>query len=225
MLFSIGRVAAQRMTSRSVGTSSRRVVVARLAAGVACQHPSRFVFVRSIGTAKKTTAAAAKPKKAAAEKKVAEKPTKKAAVKAKPKKKVVVAKKPVVKKVPKVDSPSKIRLRAVAERRELKAKALFNTPKPLPVTPWVLYVTEQSKGVSRMLAETGEVMSRLSTEFKALPESERQVSQRWQTLACRSFANQRSSVSRKPPHRTKSPTVLLTSLGSRATTRPRLKMP
>jgi hypothetical protein len=168
MLSSVGRVAVQRLASRSAATSSQWLVASRPAISVACRQPTISVTARSYASAtetkkaplKKSTSTAKKPaaKKAAPKKKVAKKPA------AKPKK---VGRKP--------DSATTIKLKERAERKDLKEKALLNGPETKPATAWQLYVTESAKGKSRSAQETADAMKDIAVAYKSLPSAERQV--------------------------------------------------
>ena len=98
------------------------------------------------------------------------KPAKKPAPK---KKKKAVVKKKAAPKKRRVVSPA---AKALIERRELRAKALFDEPAQLPATPWLVYVSENTKGTK--VGSSDQFASRikqLSSSFKSLSTFESQV--------------------------------------------------
>lgn len=115
--------------------------------------------------AKATTNSKAKPKA---------KPKAKAKAKAKAPKKTAAKKKPGPRKQPL--SPEK---KALMEKRELKKTALLHgEPKKETVTVWTTYVAERIKNekIAGPGKDFGELMKRLSAEFKSIPASETAVS-------------------------------------------------
>lgn len=154
-----------------------RVALVRRSFLVAPSYKSR-VAVRGFATAtasKTTGRTAAKP---ATKTKAAPKPKAKATTtKAKktPAKKKAAAKpkKPVVKKKREM-SPEK---KEAALKRELKKVALmFQEPKQLPATKWLLYVSDSLKGKPSVgISETKTKLPMISAEFKALSPAELEV--------------------------------------------------
>ncbi len=115
-------------------------------------------------TAATWTPAAAGTKKPATKKKTAVK--KKPAAKKKAKK--VVAKKKAPRKVKTPEEKKKLEIRA------LKKTALFSEPAKLADRPWIVFVTENTKG-TKPEGGLSKVMPELSQAFKALSPFEQQV--------------------------------------------------
>ncbi|KAK8042268.1 hypothetical protein PG993_006791 [Apiospora rasikravindrae] len=194
----IGRMAALRLASSAAATSSSRVVIAKqLGARVSCPPQSslpllRAGFVRAYATPgrpKKTdtgssTQSAGRPKKtaAAAPKAAAKKATttKKAATakKATKPKKAASPHKPKKKELTELQKEKKEKAKVLAEKAELKQKALFTEPKALPSNPWQLYVTRQSAGVTVGQDTMADRMAKLSEGFKAISLAEKEELQR-----------------------------------------------
>ncbi|KAI1143421.1 hypothetical protein F5Y05DRAFT_408866 [Hypoxylon sp. FL0543] len=185
MLSAIGRAATRRLISAPASTSSYRIAVSRLAANPLA---SSRIFVRTVTRATKkdatTTKSAAKP---AATKGRAKQTTKAKASQSKAK---TAKSKPKAKSKSKTAAKSRSQSRAkpgpkrkkalspekkaILERKELKKTALFTEPKPLPDTPWIVFVAEHTKNKSRVPGELRSTMAKLSQDYKALPASERQ---------------------------------------------------
>lgn len=124
-------------------------------------------------TTTKKAAAAPKKKKtataaAAADKKKAVAAKKKAAAKAAAEKAAAAKKKAAAAKKKKAQTPEeKVRI----QKRELKKVALLKEPRKQPETPWILFVTESTKGTKTEGSGKGnltKVMPELSASFKAL---------------------------------------------------------
>ncbi|KAL1891877.1 hypothetical protein Sste5346_007422 [Sporothrix stenoceras] len=110
---------------------------------------------------KSATALAADKKKAAAEKKK-KAAAKAAATAAAAKKKAALAKKKAA------QTPEE---KARLQKKELKKVALLDEPRKLPETPWILFVTESTKGTKTEgsgKANLTRVMPELSASFKSL---------------------------------------------------------
>ncbi|KAI2629751.1 hypothetical protein GGR54DRAFT_586309 [Hypoxylon sp. NC1633] len=176
MLSSMGRIATKRLVLTATTPSFYRIAACAL---VANPLQSGRIIVRSYATpgrpksstntrrTTKTTAtktAAKKPKKKPTAKKPAKKSRKAKTVKSK-----AVAKPKARRR--KQLTPEKL---AIVERRELRKAALFTEPKELPAHPWILFVSEQTKGTARGAADLRSRMSNLSQSFKQLPASELQ---------------------------------------------------
>ncbi|KAI0140985.1 hypothetical protein F4776DRAFT_613511 [Hypoxylon sp. NC0597] len=188
MLSIVGRAAIRRLISAPSPTSSYRIVVSRLVATpLGCNRD----FIRSLtgGTKKASTTTKTATKTGA---KGATKTTTKATAKAKTKptatkgrtKQSTKAKKPKSKAAAKSKSKASPKKRekkpltpekqAVLERKELKKTALYTEPKPLPDTPWKLFVVEQTKNKGGNPADLRSKMMQLAQDFRALPASEQQ---------------------------------------------------
>lgn len=193
----IGRVAARRLASGAVATSTR-LVIAKQLGRVSCPLQSslpllRAGFIRAYATPgrpKKTdtansTQSAGRPRKTAAAgttkapaKQAAATNTKKAATatkSAKPKKKTSPAPKPKKKKELTEKQLAKKELMKVRlEKAELKKKALFTEPKPLPNNPWMLFVSRKATG-STIVGSLADRMNTLAEEFRSLSHAEKEV--------------------------------------------------
>lgn len=186
MLSSVGRVAVQRLASKPLGISCRRVVVYRL---VAYKESSFDWSVTNLGrtfatktapksaSANKTTKATATAKKPAAKKpatkKKAASASKKPAAKKKPAKKAAAKKKPV-KRASKVAPERRAEINAKKERIELKKKSLYSEePKGMAVDTYRVFVAEQLRG-TKSLDESREAMGKMRSMFDSLSSAERQ---------------------------------------------------
>ena len=112
-------------------------------------------------------------KKAAAPKKTAAKP--KATAKAKTK----ATAKPKAKKTggtkTRRKKPLSDEAKAKLEKRTLKKTALYNEPKSLPETAWVVYLTENVRGVSTTPETARDRFGALASQYRALPATEMRV--------------------------------------------------
>lgn len=152
------------LTTRTYATSTTKAPVGRPKA-----HTGRAPARKTT----KTTAAAKKPgpKTAAGKSKVGRKPKAKTATKTKAKAKKPV-KKPTVKKPLSKTALNKKRL---TEERELKQKALLDTPKNLPSHAWGVYfkeIQEASKGENKAVSE---VTREAATKYKSFTPEEKEV--------------------------------------------------
>lgn len=214
MLTALGRAALRRATvacaARTLSVSSLRAtpVVMQLSSKTALPPTtwSGVLAVRTFATTRRNTKGA---KKGTATKK-----------KAAPKKKKAKAKKAAAPKKKRVISPL---AKARAERRELLSKALFDEPAQLPATPWLVYVSEHTKGTKLASGQFGSHMKQLAANFKNLSTFEIQVS-REDYVMCTSFsaavADVPNSACKPLPRRTRSATTPPTRPGWRHT-RPR----
>lgn len=144
------------LTSRDYATAA-----ASRPAGRPKAHTGRTPAKR---TTKTTTPKKPGPKTPAGKKKVGRKPD--AKTPAKPKK---VAKK----------APSKTALleQRRAHERELKTKALLDTPKSLPATPWqIIFAETHQKGKVSSLAESQNVTKEAAQKFRDLTPEEKEAS-------------------------------------------------
>ncbi|KAI1383193.1 uncharacterized protein F4822DRAFT_419589 [Hypoxylon trugodes] len=185
MLSSIGRAAIRRLGSTSIVASPRRIVVSRLADNCGREFVRTFAAARTknsvTATASTKPATTKGPSKTSTKtsrsiKLKATKTTKTTkATKGKAKKTTRAKAKPRAKATPKRKkkelTPEK---KAAVERRELRKTALFTEPKPLPHTPWVIFVTEQTKDKHTQPSELREKMKQLGQTYHTLSSSELQ---------------------------------------------------
>ncbi|KAI1847430.1 hypothetical protein JX265_005510 [Neoarthrinium moseri] len=169
MLSSIGRAAVRRLAATPVATSSANVVAATWACRVPFR-PARLCAARLYATA--VSKPAKKP--AAAAKTTSTKTKKPASTKAaaKPKKTAAKAKaKKPVQKAPRAKKPLSPEQQDIKLRRELKKKALYDTPRQLPESAWTVFLTQETRqalpsgGITKMMPE-------IAARFKALSSSE-----------------------------------------------------
>lgn len=194
MLSSISRSAAGRTVSVRYATSFARSLSSRTATkprfgarGLYGQFPKAIRGFASAALSKKA-APAKKPVKATTKKptKAATKPAKaKAKVKAKPKTKArakakakakprakakakTAAKPKPVRRAKRVISPEK---QVVLQRQKLKKAALYDEPKQLPASSWLVFLVQETQGKPEGVIGK---MATLSQTFKALPPQELQ---------------------------------------------------
>ncbi|KAI0535733.1 hypothetical protein GGR58DRAFT_425206 [Xylaria digitata] len=186
MLSSIGRLAAGRLVSTALTTSSTSSVVFRATPKL------RFKVLGIYGSSRQAIrglAAVARPKKPSpsagakktATKKPAKKPTKKTTATAKAKAKAKAPAKTKTKTKPKAKAkpkpkpkktkkPISEKRQALIERRTLRKTALFAEPKLLAGQPWQLFIVEQTQGKGS--GNAAQRMATLAPQYKALPSSE-----------------------------------------------------
>ena len=118
---------------------------------------------------KSTRAAAAKkpgPKTAAGKSKVGRKPKAK---------KKATAKKPVKKAVKRPLSKEALNRQRIAAERELKSKALLDSPKDLPASAWQVVLAEISKASTGQSGRIGLKSKEASAKYKSLTPEEIEV--------------------------------------------------
>ncbi|KAI4863747.1 hypothetical protein F4820DRAFT_449712 [Hypoxylon rubiginosum] len=176
MLSSIARAAIKRVVSTTTTTTSlHRIAVSRIAVNA---PKSNYAFVRSFATpgrpkasAKASTKASTKTSTATKKRTATKKPARKQAKSTKSKttkSKAAVKPKPATRR----RKPLTPERQAILEKRELKKTALFTEPKHLAISPWTVFVQEQTKQKSQDPAGLRSGMTQLSQAFKALPASE-----------------------------------------------------
>jgi hypothetical protein len=161
MLTSVARAALRRVLTRApvatVSTATRALPIRsalQIRSFTSSEQAWEAAGAPTAKGAKKSTAAKKTPaKKAAAKKKVAAK---------KPKKKVVAKKKkapvkPKRKLTPEEKEADKIKL--------LKKMALLSQPKPLPISPWLLYIAQNQK--QQPTSETQKAIARAYHDLSA----------------------------------------------------------
>ncbi|KAF2970937.1 hypothetical protein GQX73_g2668 [Xylaria multiplex] len=187
MLSSIGRLAAGRLVSTALATSSTGSVVFRATPKLRFKVPGIYGSSRqairglaSVAQAKKASPSAS-AKKTATKKTATKKPVKKttaakakakakapAKTKAKTKAKAKAKAKPKAK--PRTKRPISEKRQALIERRTLRKAALFTEPKLLASQPWQLFIVEKTQGKGS--GNAAQKMVTLAPEYKALPPSE-----------------------------------------------------
>lgn len=176
-----GAAAARNFTKRAAGAGiATPIIPSQVALGVLRAQPTRGFMAATAVAAAATTKASpkkktpAKAKTTTTTKAAPKKKTTTAAAAEKKKKATAAAKKKAAAAKKAALTPEE---KTKAQKRELKKVALFNEPRKLPEHPWILFITESTKGTKTEdggRANLSKIMPELSQAFKALSPLELQ---------------------------------------------------